>query len=83
MSHSLPTVSVGSLVRWKDSGDQLWIVLMVQIGNILIRTLPFSDGSFATRNRPSEELTIIQTGNIMIKDPAGEASKYAYVNREE
>ena len=77
----IPTLHIGDIVKWRKSGDQLWILLFIQQPLHIIRTLPMEDGSFATRTiQNMEDLTIIQSGNIMKKDVTGLASVFSKNN---
>ncbi len=77
-SPSSPKFHVGDIVKWSESGDQLWILLFIQLDKYIIRTLPHPDGSFTTRTRSYNELTIIQSGDVMSKDITGTASVFSY-----
>lgn len=61
---------VGSFVKWTKTGDKLFVVISSQYPNMhLIRSLPSGDGLFNTYNADGENLTLIQTGVILISDP--------------
>ena len=72
----------GSIVKWKDSDDQLWIVLsrvtVTSSTQYMIRSIPQEDGSFVTRTREPGELTIVLSGSPFIKDVKGTSSVYEY-----
>jgi len=72
---------VGSIVRWNRTEEQLWVLVFVQKPLYIIRTLPFEDGSFATRTISGHEnLTMVQSGNTLIKSVSGIASKFSKEN---
>jgi hypothetical protein len=74
-----PHFPVASIVKCNLSEDnnQLWIVVFFQgPDTYLIRTLPsgISD-MYITKNAKSQDLVMIQTGNIMGKDPKFEGER--------
>lgn len=71
-------INDGDIIRWKHSGDCLWICVGVYVEEgiriIAMNSLPVDDGSSAYRTRPESELTLVRRKHC--REVEGEMSQY-------
>ena len=57
------SVPVGSFVKWNKTGDQIWVVIAVMLGNHQIRSLPNSENTYETRIANYANLILVKSAH--------------------